>query len=82
MTARQPWSGSDYDSWLDRELDKLDDEPVTQSALQQAVRDELDRLCKELSKNNPDPCDLRSFWLDIAAHANEGAELARIQSLN
>jgi len=29
MTARQPWSGSDYDSWLDRGLDKLDDEPMS-----------------------------------------------------
>lgn len=82
MTARQPWSGSDYDAWLDRGIDKLDDEPVTQSALQMAVRDELDRLCKELSKNNPDPCDVRGFWLDIQAHAAEGAELARIQSLS
>lgn len=29
MTARQPWSGSDYDAWLDRGLDKLDDEPMS-----------------------------------------------------
>lgn len=25
MTARQPWTGSDYDRWLDRGLDDLDE---------------------------------------------------------
>ncbi|KQP36107.1 hypothetical protein ASF44_16185 [Pseudorhodoferax sp. Leaf274] len=59
-----------------------DDEPTTQNGLAQAVRDELDRLCKELAQANPDACDLRAFWLDIQAHAAEGAELARIQAMD
>lgn len=80
MNARPGWSPSDYDRWLDRNLP--DDEPTTHGELQVAVRAELDRLCNELSKPNPDACDLRGFWLDIQAHAVEGAELARIQAMD
>lgn len=44
MTARQPWSGADYDTRLDRGLDQLHDERTTAEQEMQRVESTLSLL--------------------------------------